>query len=138
MVNYWDASALVAMLARGPLAAGYRAAAREFGVTTWWGSFVECAAAIARQAREGSAPAQIGESYRMLEELAREWQEVAPSERLRRAAIRVLKGHGLRAGDALQLGAALVVSGFEPHSVRFRTEDGQLKKAAEQEGFVIE
>lgn len=126
------------MLARSPAASEYRAAARQYGIVTWWGSYIECASSIARQAREGSAPSQIAESYRMLEELSRDWREISPSEQLRRAAIRALKSHALRAGDALQLGAALLASGFEAHTVRFRTEDRRLKQAAEREGFVVE
>ena len=35
------------------------------------------------------------------------WQEVRASEVLHRIAVRLLKNHPLRAGDALQLGAAL-------------------------------
>lgn len=138
MVIYWDASAVVSMLARSPAAAQYRLTARDFGVTTWWGTYVECASAIARQAHEQSAPSQIAESYRLLDQLAEEWREVAPGERLRRAATRMARNHTLRAGDALQLGAALVASGFEPHAVRFLTEDRRLKQAAEREGFVVD
>lgn len=138
MVVYWDASALVAMLGRVPEASHYRVVAQQFRIVTWWGSFVECALAIARRAREGNAPSQVAEVYRMLEELSREWREIGAGERLRRAATRVLKIHALGAGDALQLGAALVAGDFEPHSVRFLTEDRQLKRAAEREGFVID
>jgi uncharacterized protein len=137
VVNYWDASALVAMLARSPAAAGYRAIASQSRVVTWWGSFVECACAIARRAREGSAPSQTAESYRLLDLLAEDWREIQPSERLRRTAIRIAKNHPLRAADALHLAAALLASGFEPHSVRFLTEDARLKQAAEGEGFIV-
>ncbi len=126
------------MLAKSPTSSKYRAAARQDGIVTWWGSFVECASSIARQAREGSAPAQIAESYRMLEELSRVWREISPSEQLRRAAIRALKSHALRAGDSFQLGAALLACGFEAHTARFRTEDGRLKQAAEREGFLVD
>ena len=125
------------MLARSPAAAAYRAIAGQSRVVTWWGSFVECACAIARRAREGSAPSQTAESYRMLDLLAQHWREIQPSERLRRTAIRVAKNHPLRAGDALHLAAALLASGFEPHSIRFLTEDRRLKQAAEREGFIV-
>lgn len=138
MVTYWDSSALVSLLARGPLATGYRSIAREFGIVTWWGSYIECAAAIARHAREGSVPSQIAESYRLLDRFAEEWREIATSDRLRRSALRVAKNYTLRAGDALQLGAALIASGFEPHSMRFITADTRLKAAAEREGFVTD
>ncbi len=138
MVSYWDSSALVSLLAHGPAAAIYRARARDFGILTWWGTYVECAAAIARQAREGSAPAQIAASYRRLEQLSEEWIEIQPSERLRRAAVRAAKNHALRAGDALQLAAALIATNFEPHAARLLTEDVRLKQAAEREGFVVD
>jgi predicted nucleic acid-binding protein len=73
----------------------------------------------------------------MLDLLAQDWREIQPSERLRRTAIRVAKNHPLRSGDTLHLAAALLASGFEPHSVRFLTEDTRLKQAAEREGFVV-
>lgn len=137
MVTYWDASALLTFLTRGPATRHYGNIARASHIVTWWGSYVECAAAIARHAREGSNPAQIAESYRRLEELSDEWLEVAASDRLRRAALRAAKTHLLRAGDALQLGAALIASGFEPHGNRFLTEDVRLRQAAEREGFIV-
>jgi predicted nucleic acid-binding protein len=138
MVIYWDTSALVTMLARGPAAPKYRAIANQSRIVTWWGTFIECAAGIARRAREGSAPSQIAESYRMLEQLSEEWLEISSNERLRRAALRVTKNYPLRGGDALQLGAALIASDFEPHSARFLTEDARLRQAAEREGFVVD
>ena len=138
MVIYWDSSALVSLLAHGPTAAIYRARARDFGVLTWWGTYVECACAIARHAREGSAPAQIAAAYRRLEQLSEEWVEIQPSERLRPAAVRAARNHDLRAGDALQLAAALIATNFEPHAGRLLTEDVRLKRAAEREGFFVE
>ena len=138
MVVYWDASALVSMLARGPAAESHRKTAQRFRIVTWWGTYIECASAIARHAREGSAPAQIAESYRLLEQLSKEWTEIQVSENLRRAAVRAAKNHELRAGDALQLGAATIASNFEPHTVRFLTEDNRLRRAAEREGFVVD
>jgi predicted nucleic acid-binding protein len=138
VVIYWDSSALLTLLARSTTAANYRRFAGEFRIVTWWGTYIECAAAIARHAREGNAPAQIAQSYRMLDQLSEEWLEVAPNDRLRHIAARAAKNHLLRSGDALQLGAALIASGFEPPSTRFLTEDIRLKEAAEREGFIIE
>jgi len=138
VVNYWDTSALVSLLNKEPAAVRYERLARGQKITTWWGAFAECAAAIARLAREGSAPSQTAESYRMLEHLSREWLEIEPSEQLRRAATRMLKTYALRAGDALHLGAAMVASHFDPLVLRFLTEDTRLKNAAALEGFVVE
>lgn len=138
MVTYWDASALIPLLLKEATSELHRRMARETGVVTWWGSYVECASAIARKEREGSAPAPIAESRRLLDILSREWREIGQSEQLRRAALRALRAHALRASDALHVGAALVASGFEPHSVRFRTEDRRLKTVAEREGFLVD
>jgi predicted nucleic acid-binding protein len=137
MVTYWDSSALVPLVVREATTKFYTKIAEETGIVTWWGSYLECTSAIAQLARRGSAPTQVAESYRMLEQLAGEWGEIGVSEKLRRAAARILKTHGLRTSDALQLGAGIVASGFEPHIVRFVAEDKRLRQAAEREGFVV-
>jgi len=52
-------------------------------------------------------------------------------------AIRLLRLHPLRAADAQQLAAALVLSDFEPRTLPFVTLDGQLAAAARREGFEV-
>jgi predicted nucleic acid-binding protein len=138
VVTYWDASALVPLVIKESTSAFYRGVADERGVVTWWGSYVECIAAIARHAREGVSLPPITQSYRMLEQLSEGWIEIAANEQLRRAAVRALRSHKLRSGDALQLGAAMIASSFEPQNARFLTRDLRLKNAAEREGFVID
>lgn len=137
MVNYWDASAVVALLAKERSLARYSRLADESEIVTWWGTSVECVSAIERRAREGSSAQATAESYRNLADLTSAWREVHPSDGLRRAAIRLLKIHRLRASDALQLAAAVFAGGFEAYTVRFLTEDVRLKQAAEREGFVV-
>lgn len=136
MVNYWDASAIVTLLAGEPAARRYRSFGNE-EIVTWWGTALECISAIARRSREGASAEIITEAYRRLEKLQLAWREVQPNERVRRAAARLLKTHPLRTGDSLHLAAALIVSQFEPSSIRFLTEDTQLRLAAEKEGFVV-
>jgi hypothetical protein len=68
---------------------------------------------------------------------AGEWREIGSSEKLRRAAARTLKTHVLGTSDALQLGAAIIASGFEPYTARFVAEDKHLRKAADHEGFLV-
>jgi hypothetical protein len=74
----------------------------------------------------------------LLDALGREWREIGPSDRLRRAALRALRAPPLRASAASHIAAALVTSGFEPHSVQFRTEDRRLMATAEREGFAVD
>jgi len=137
MVIYWDASPIIALLVGEPAATRYRRFENE-RIVTWWGTSLECISAIARRQREGAGAAIVAESYRRLQAMRDGWQEVHASESLHRTAVRLLKTHPLRAGDALQLGAALVASNFEADSARFLTEDARLKQAAEREGFVVD
>jgi predicted nucleic acid-binding protein len=138
VVTYWDASALVPLVLKEQTTAVYLRLAAEVGVVTWWGSYVECVAAITRHAREGISLAQIAGSFRMLDQLAEEWVEIAANEQLRRAAVRAVRNHQLRSGDALQLAAAMIASRFEPHAARFVSRDLRLKRAAEREGFHVD
>lgn len=46
--------------------------------------------------------------------------------------------HPLRAADALQLAAALVLSDFEPRTLPFVTLDDRLASAARREGFEVQ
>lgn len=134
-MNYWDASAIVALLAGEAAAKRYRPFGAE-RIVTWWATPVECVSAIARREREGSAPEVVAESYRRLSAIELGWLQIHPSDRLRRSAIRFLKAHPLRAADALHLAAAMIASHFEPQLVHFLTEDTRLRKVAEKEGFL--
>ena len=136
-MNYWDSSSVIALLAREPAAAGYRAYQDE-PIVTWWGTSLECISAIARRHREGAERRTVAQIYRRLEAMREGWQEVQASEALHRSAARLLKNHPLRAADALQLGAALIASNFEPHSMHFLTEDRRLTEAAEKEGLLVD
>jgi predicted nucleic acid-binding protein len=72
-----------------------------------------------------------------LNALVQAWQEVQPIVRIRQTAIRLLRVHGLRAADALQLGAALAVAEDQPASLQVVTLDDRLGQAAEREGFRV-
>jgi hypothetical protein len=105
------------------------------GVVAWWGTPVECASAIARLRREGRIDgAGESDSLRVMARLRTGWLEVEPSEGLRTWALRLIRVHALRAGDALQLAAAGVWAGSDPGRP-FVTLDRRLADAARAAGF---
>jgi len=104
-------------------------------VVVWWGSAVECASAIARLHRDGHLSAAAERDARsLLDVLRKSWFEVQPGDAVREQAMRLLRVHGLRAADALQLAAALEWAGAPPEG-GFVTFDDRLLEAAQREGF---
>ena len=93
---------------------------------------------IARLGTERRLTQDEGEgARRRLHELETGWTEVEPSEAVKGTARRLLRVHDLRAGDALQLAAALVFADGEPRSVPFVCLDARLSTAARREGCPI-
>lgn len=138
-MRYWDSSAIVPLLvdeARSERVA--RIQGEGFAITTWWGSAVECASAIARRERDPAViPERVSEAYQRLRQLQGEWQEVQPVDIVREQAVRLLRSHGLHAADALQLAAAIVASRNRPASWAFVCLDTRLATAAQREGFNV-
>jgi predicted nucleic acid-binding protein len=138
-MRFWDSSAIAPLFAQE--------AARErllqlldedAGIVAWWGTPVEIASALARREREGVMTAEeVAVALDAARSLALSWHEVAPSDSLRRSAERLLRVHALRAGDSLQLAAALVAANHEPHSMEFVCLDARLAAAARREGFPL-
>ena len=115
-----------------------REARLDGGMVVWWTARVECASAIARLRREGRlTPEAEGQSLAVVSQLAREWQEVEPTDRVRLLATVLLRRHPLRAADALQLGAALDWVDNDPTGRGFVTFDARLATAAALEGFTV-
>ena len=138
-MRYWDSSALVPLLVGEPSTlAALAAFASDPEIVTWWASGVECVSALARLERESNvAPAVMDAALHRLDSLAAAWQEVQPVAPLRRTAYRILRVHPLRAGDALQLAAAIAAAEDTPASLPFVTLDDRLAVAAAREGFVV-
>ena len=135
---FWDSSAVVPLILDQPLSTRARELLRDDAdMAVWWGTPVECASALARLRRDGllDAGAEAG-ALRLLERLRLSWHEVLPGDRLRAQALRVLRIHPLRAGDALQLAAALEWAGA-PAAGGLVTFDERLAAAAEREGFEL-
>ena len=138
-MNYWDSSAIVALIADETLAAVARQVLdADDRIAAWWGTSVECVAAIARKEREGGIGVErAAELLHRLDTLATQWYEVHPGRRVKTIARRLLRVHPLKAADALQLAAAIAVAEDEPGSIGFVSLDGRLNEAAGREGFAL-
>ncbi len=138
-MRFWDSSALLPLLvpeARSELLVELMR--DDPAAAVWWSTPVECVAALARLEREGRlSDAGWGAARERLRAVARGWTEVPPVERVRSQAMRMLRLHPLRAADALQLAAAVVLADFEPGVLPFVTLDAQLAAAARREGFGV-
>ena len=138
-MRYWDSSALVPLIVQQDVTDTLRATLRDDpAIVTWWGTPVECASALARLHREGELQADgLSAAMSRLRGVIRMWTEVAPMQDVREQSIRIVRVHGLRAADALQLAAAIVASDFEPGTLEFVSLDQRQRIAAEHEGFVV-
>lgn len=135
---FWDSSAIVPLLVaetRSPEMTDLLRDAKTPAV--WWATAVECRSAIERRHREKPLPRGVREdALRRLEKLLDGCDTVPPTEEVRRRAGRLLAVHALRAGDALQLAAALVYSEGE-EGLRFVCLDDRLREAASKESLRI-
>jgi predicted nucleic acid-binding protein len=111
---------------------------RDREMLVWWAAGLECVSAVARLERDGVLrPRTAGSALAYLDALVSAWREVEPTEPVRRTARRLLLTHHLRAGDALQLAAAIVGADDDPSTLEFVTLDGRLNAAARREGFPV-
>ena len=138
-MRYWDSSALVPLLVQQDVTDTMRAILRDDpAIVTWWGTPVECASALARLHREGELEADsLSAAIAHLRAALPMWTEVAPIPDVREQSIRIVRVHGLRAADALQLAAAIIASDFDPGSLEFVSLDLRQRRAAEHEGFQV-
>jgi predicted nucleic acid-binding protein len=138
-LRFWDSSAITPTFVEEPTSGRMRALVEDGStIGVWWGTIVECTAAVARRERSGDlSPDDAIDALVTLDRLAEEWAEVPPTSRLRDDARRMIRVHGLRAGDALQLAAARAVSDDHPETLPFVTLDDRLALAARREGFPV-
>lgn len=138
-MKFWDSSALVPLTVRQASTDEVRLLEQQDpDAIVWWGTEVECGSAIARLLREkalnddGSAHA-----WARLSALAGRWRDMHPTPAIRTTALRLSRTHALRAGDAIQLAAALVACDGTPSRLPFVCLDDRLRAAAEKEGFEV-
>ena len=139
-MKFWDSSAVVPLLLAERASDGLLALlARDPEMTVWWGATVELSSALARREREKALSSEgVKGALDRLRSLARSWSEVNPVEAVRAVASRLVRVHPLRAGDALQIAAAIVASEYQPDSLAIVSLDDRLSEAAEREGFTVD
>jgi len=138
-MRYWDSSALVPLV----LGEANSPKMRELlladpHIATWAWTWVEIAGAVERRSREGLfTPLQRREALERVQRLAEVCDEVTDVIAVRRRALGVLARHPVRAADAAQLGAALVIAHDLPTELFFVCLDARLTDAAEREGLRV-
>ena len=138
-MKLWDTSALLALLLGEDDAGGLRGiASADPSNALWWGTKVEALSGVCRRRRVGGIPdGRLPQLVAAIERAVGAAYEVHPIEEVRDTACRLLRVHDLRAGDALQLAAALVWCGHSPSGHGFVCLDARLRRAAEREGFDV-
>jgi len=138
-MRFWDSSAIVPLVvAEASTRACEKWLDADPDAVLWILTRVEVISAVERRAREGSMAR--ADRVRALADLGRivtTASEVGDVSAVRALAPALLARHPLRAADALQLAAALVVASGDPASWTFVVLDRRLADAAEREGFQV-
>jgi len=139
-MKFWDSSAVVPLLL--PQDSTPRLQNRYAAdplLNVWCLTPVEAWSAVCRLRRDGLVDSPLMRIARgRLRALIGSWVEIDDLKAVRSRAQRLLETHVLRAADALQLAAALVLVSERPERFGFVTLDERLAEAAEREGFEIE
>ena len=138
-MRYWDASALVPVVVAEPDSESVRAwLSEDDHIVTWVWTRTEITSAIERRAREGSLSRR--QRYEALERLyafAASWDEVTEILAVRTRADALLARHPLRAADAGQLGAALLIREELADTLTLRLPRPATFMAAERESLRV-
>ena len=112
--------------------------AEDDRIVTWAWTYTEIASAVERRTREGliSLDQRLSLMRRLLL-LADSWDEVTDILAVRSRANSLLARHPLRAADAGQLGAALLLQEQLVDSLPFVCLDRKLSAAVEREGLRV-
>ncbi len=138
-MNFWDSSAVVALLVEQPgsKAVG-RILAEDTSMWVWWGTRLECVAALYRLGRERAlSDSGVVSARSVLANLAAAWTEIDPSATIRDNAEALAVKYPLKAADALQLAAADLSLAGSADDSGFVCLDRQLASAALAEGLRV-
>lgn len=138
-MRFWDSSALIPLFLDEPGTARARRWSRDDPDTVVWTlTRVELLSALARRRRERpDALASVTRARAHALDAWERWVEITSIDTVRHHAERLVETHPLRAGDALQIGAALVAAHERPAELEFVTLDDRQAEAAAREGFRV-
>jgi len=136
-VRFWDTSAIAPLLwVEETSSERTKQLEQDTLMVVWWGTSVEVESALFRRSSKCEIDASNAERARArLTFLSNSWIEIQPTDSIREMAKRLIRVHGLRSADSLQLAAALGACGNHPKNQNFLTGDQNLKRAATKEGF---
>ncbi len=134
---FWDSSALTPLLVpEADSDLRETQVRRDASIVVWYGTLAEIESALNRRKRENGLTAESeSNACGRLDRLLESWIEVQPTLAVRERALRLLRTHPLRAGDAFQLAAGLAVCEERTGGFTFLTGDQRLREAAKAEGF---
>jgi predicted nucleic acid-binding protein len=133
---FWDASALVPLCVTQSLTPKSIVLYQSYEAVVWWATPIEIASALARLVRmQQLDTGGWVKSRKLAEALADSWSVIRPSQTIQENAIQLVNRFGLKAGDALQLAAALNWCEDSPKGAVFLTADQKLRDAAVISGF---
>ncbi len=136
VLAFWDSSALVPLCVRQSHTADAISLYKKYEVVVWWATPLEIASALARLLRMRQLDSnQFRKAQELAMDLADLWSVIQPSDSLRAKATELVTLYDLRAGDSLQLAAALEWCEQAPQGQVFLTADQKLRDAALLCGF---
>jgi len=139
-MRFWDSSALIPLIVAEPGTELVRAwLADDTTIAIWSLTRVELVSGVERRAREGRLNAkQRRNALRDIARLCDDAHEVTDVLAVRARATTLLSHHPLRAADACQLAAALLVAAASPtHTMTMVVFDQRLAAAADVEGLDV-
>lgn len=138
-MRFWDASALVPLIVEEPGSLVCRAWIRDDPEIVLWGlTWLEVASAVERRVREGRVPKALrSAALARIKRIVGDAHEIGDLPAVRTRALSLVARHTLRAADAAQLGAALLVADPDPASLTMVVLDHGLAEAAEREGLGV-
>lgn len=138
-MKFWDSSAIAPLHVKQKATPAVRGILElDPVVVAWTLSDVEVRSALARLAREGlMKPGDLQTAVARIEAFWQTVHIVSVVDPVKARAKRILGVHGLKAADALQLGAALTAVEDDPLRCEFVCLDQRLCDAARREGFAV-